>query len=218
MEIFMDKDIAENDYDARTTLEYALRQLMTGIIYDKPYADLSLGRDSNKYLSMETYDKLKENIFLEVREINKERDVRINPVYGRKGSSEVIDSLDGKGKTIALIAEADGLTVTLGYIGNPKNQLDEKTINALSDRINRSAVRLKKILDDSVADKKIKVGSKEYNDYIAEYEKLLDKADKNKLKRDAMQYKETIDDYLKKGPAKYKLELQRNGLSNLYRI
>jgi hypothetical protein len=55
----MDNDIAENDYDSRTTLEAALRQLMTGIIYDKPYYELSLGKDSNKYLSMETYDKLK---------------------------------------------------------------------------------------------------------------------------------------------------------------
>jgi hypothetical protein len=55
----MDNDIAENDYDSRTTLEAALRQLMTGIIYDKPYHELSLGKDSNKYLSMETYDKLK---------------------------------------------------------------------------------------------------------------------------------------------------------------
>jgi hypothetical protein len=36
IEIFMDNDIAEDDYDSRTTLEAALRQLMTGIIYDKP--------------------------------------------------------------------------------------------------------------------------------------------------------------------------------------
>ena len=215
MEIFMVEDIPEDDYNTRTSLENALRQLISGILYDKKFSDLSLGKNST--LTIETYNKLKENLYLVVKEIDKERDVRINPVYGRKGTSEVIDSIKDN-KTVAIIAEADNIQVTLGYLGNPSVQLKQTNIKALSNRINRSAMRLKALRDQEVNNKTITQGDEKYEEYNKEINKLLDKASETNLKADAKLYESTVNALIDKGVNKYKIKVTRNGFSNLYRI
>ena len=197
---------------ARSRYERYLRNLMNGILYNHDYSELDIVSNLDVYFSKETYEKLKNNIYLVCREVDSSRDFIMNPVYD--GTGGVAKPISGN-RIIEIVAEADGISVTLGYVLDPEKAVNEDIIKSLEKNIDRTIARLKKVRDQEKDKGRITVGDELYTKYQNDIAQLEQR--KLNLRSDAKKYKEAVEKLASEEPSKRRVKMKCNGFSSLYR-
>ena len=197
----------------RQRYEKYLRNLINGIIYNHEYGELNIVSDLDRYFTKETYDKLKDNIYLVSREVDPERDYIMNPLYGDDTTSEVKPVFGNR--IVELVAEVDGISVTLGLILDPEKATNKEIIEKLGKRIDKTIERLEEVRQQEIDEGRITVGDELYNKYKEDINNLT--ARKVGLKTEAEKYYEAIKNIISQPPNKWKVKIKNNGFSALYR-
>lgn len=206
-------DPTDENYNAqRTIIEQNLRRLINGILYNHSYGDLAerISGLSDR-ISEATYNKLKENLKLESRPVDPDRDLIMNPLYGKTREDPTVIAI-GNGKLVALVAEADGIKVTLGLFADPANQFADDTIKKMEESINKTIRRI----DTLIQQEGLKKDDPRRKAWEERQDALTEK--KRRLREDAKNYTKAIENLTKGEAQSYKVNVTLNGFSRLYKL
>ena len=213
-EIFIGSVIDPNDenYNAqRTVIEQNLRRLINGVLYGHRYSDVAerIAGLSDK-ISEATYNKLKENFRLESRRVDPERDLIMNPLY-RAEKDPTVKAISN-GKLVALVAEADGIKITLGLFADPADQTNEDTLNKREKSIDKTIKRIFTLIDQE----KLDIDDPRRKAWEERLDALEER--KKRLRQDATNYARAIEKITKGKEQSYKVNVTLNGFSRLFRL
>lgn len=208
-EIFIKRVVQPKDKKIKDRIESDLRALISGILYQHSYDEVRRSiAEFDTIIGKETYEKLKDSIRLEVRPVDPDRDLIMNPIFGEKDPT--VRTI-GHDKLVALVAEADGIKVTLGLFADPTKQTDKDTIETLSKSIDKTINRIQTIIEQE----KLPKDSERRKAWEEAQDRLLKK--RNSLTDDAQEYAKKIDE-LTQNDQSFKVNVSLNGFSRLHRI